>query len=372
MLEMFDHFLSLDPPLRLVERFPNAINEIIDEITRDLKPEADALILDAVTGCVHRFSNEVADVENWSTTIDRLGDGIKVTVVTNERLSKLQEDLSRILLRYNAAMLRKLRARVRQMVERADLIEICAEKRCDVIDRQQVVERATEGVFELIGVRTPEAKAVFASTQHTLRENDRLHAAGSPDAMGRDGFWTVLAVLMAQERQERFQAFAEFEAQTETKLSLLWACYFGKEETVTELISSNKVAGTLDFQHASRVMSILMAASEKGRTGIVRELLAAGAKPELTNDNGLTALLLACGNAHMEAAAVLVTATKAAGAHDVVGCDDTSAIMWAEMRSWDGVARSLCRPALALFRGEAGAVQVLNTSYVGADRDARD
>jgi ankyrin repeat protein len=141
---------------------------------------------------------------------------------------------------------------------------------------------------------------------------------------------------------------------------LLWACYFGKEETVTELIASNKVAGTLDFQHAWRGMSNLMAAGEKGRTGIVRELLAAGAKPERTNYNGLTALLLACRNAHMEAAVVLVAATKAAGAHDVVGCDYISALMWTEMRSWESVARSLRRPALALFRGEADAVQVLN------------
>ncbi len=186
MLEVFDNFLSFDPPLLLVERFPDAIDKIIDEITSDLKPEADALILEAVTRCVQRFSNEVADVENWSTTVDRLGHGIKVTVVTNERLSKLQEDLSRILLRCNAAMLRKLRARARQMVERADLIEIRADQRDDVIKRQQVVERATEGVFEIIGVRTSEAKAAYAATQHTLRKNARLHAAGSMDAMGRD------------------------------------------------------------------------------------------------------------------------------------------------------------------------------------------
>jgi ankyrin repeat protein len=97
-----------------------------------------------------------------------------------------------------------------------------------------------------------------------------------------------------------------------------------------------------------------------------------GAKPELTNDDGQTALLLACGNTHMEAVAVLVAATKAAGAHDVVGCDGYSALMWAEMHNWVCVARSLRQPALALFRGEAGAVQVLNPSYVGADRDARD
>ncbi len=245
MLKMFDHFLSLDPPLRLIERFPNAINEITDEITRDLKPEADKLILDAVTSCVKRFSKEVADVENWSTTMDRLGDGIKVTVVTNERLNKLQEDLSRILLRYNAAMLRKLRARVRQMVERADLIEICAKQRYDVMDRQQVVERATEGVFELIGVRTQEAKAAFASSKHTLGENERLYAAGSPDAMGRDGFSTFLAALMAQEEAAKVpRHHQQYFIQKKTALNMKLNTYSFKSPP-TNIYSFNPPPHTL-------------------------------------------------------------------------------------------------------------------------------
>ena len=70
--------------------------------------------------------------------------------------------------------------------------------------------------------------------------------------------------------------------------------------------------------------------------------------------------------AHEKAATQLVAPTHAAGALDVVGGDGFSALLWAEERGWDGVAQSLreCgaaaarRPALALFRGEAGAVQV--------------
>ena len=68
---------------------------------------------------------------------------------------------------------------------------------------------------------------------------------------------------------------------------------------------------------------------------------------------------------HEPAAAQLVAPTHAAGALDVVGGDGFSALLWAEERGWDGVAQSMrecgaaaARRALALFRGEAGAVQV--------------
>ena len=66
------------------------------------------------------------------------------------------------------------------------------------------------------------------------------------------------------------------------------------------------------------------------------------------------------------AATQLVAPTHASGALDVVCGDGFSALLWAEERGWDGVAQTLreCgaaaarRPSLALFRGEAGAVQV--------------
>ena len=76
-----------------------------------------------------------------------------------------------------------------------------------------------------------------------------------------------------------------------------------------------------------------------------------------------TALLHACALGHETVAAMIVAPTNAL---DAVGCDGFSALLWAEERRLDGVARSLResgatavrRPALALFRGEAGAVQV--------------
>ena len=148
-----------NPPLLLVERFSSVIDDIIDVIKCDLKPKADALILQDVTGCVQRFSDEVARVENWCTTLNKKGDGMSVEVVTGERMQKFAEDLVRHFLRYNAALLREVRARVRQVVEQASLIESCAEQRRAIISRQQAVERAREGVFELIGVRTQEEQA---------------------------------------------------------------------------------------------------------------------------------------------------------------------------------------------------------------------
>jgi hypothetical protein len=53
------HKMLKNPPLfrereiggvRLAERFPSVIDSIIDEIRRDLKPKADALIREAVSG----------------------------------------------------------------------------------------------------------------------------------------------------------------------------------------------------------------------------------------------------------------------------------------------------------------------------------
>ncbi len=94
--------------------------------------------------------------------------------------------------------------------------------------------------------------------------------------------------------------------------------------------------------------------------------IAHGADLAARDGCGRTALVVACAHGHEPAAAQLVSPTHAAGALDVVGGDGFSALLWAEERGWDGVAQNLreCgaavvrRPALALFRGEAGAVQV--------------
>jgi hypothetical protein len=140
----------------LAERFPSVIDSIIDEMRGDLKPKADALIREAVSGIVQRFSDEVARVEGWRKTL--VADGVVLEVVTAERMSELCEELVLSFLRYNSAMLREVRARVRQVVQRASLIESCAEQRREIIARQRALEQAEDGVFELIGVHTPAQK----------------------------------------------------------------------------------------------------------------------------------------------------------------------------------------------------------------------
>ena len=96
------------------------------------------------------------------------------------------------------------------------------------------------------------------------------------------------------------------------------------------------------------------------------EHIAQCADLEARDGCGRTALVVACAHGQKAAASLLIAPTHAAGALDVVGSDGFSALLWAEERGWDGVVQSLreCgsaavrRPALALFRGEAGAVQV--------------
>jgi len=110
----------------------------------------------------------------------------------------------------------------------------------------------------------------------------------------------------------------------------------------------------------------LRAAAQVGDAELVAEHIAQGADLAARNGCGRTALVVACAHGHEKAAAHLVVPTHATGAINVVGGDGFSALLWAEERGLDGVAQSLreCgaaavrRPALTLFRGEWGAVQV--------------
>ena len=126
----------------------------------DLKPTADARIRDAVTACVQRFSDEVARVEGWRKTL--VADAVLVEVVTGQRLSELCEELVLCFLRHNTALLREVRSRVRCVVERASLIESCAEQRREILSRQRAL-KSEDGVFELIGVRTQDQKRMDTS-----------------------------------------------------------------------------------------------------------------------------------------------------------------------------------------------------------------
>jgi hypothetical protein len=148
-----------NPPLLLIERFSSVIDDLIDEVKCNLKSEAEALIRDAVSGCVKRLSDETACVENWCKEFVKGGSGSSgffVGILSKQRLKELIRELVWNFLRYNAAMLREVRARVRQVVERASLIESCADQRREIISRQHAVDRAIKGMFQLIGAFTLE------------------------------------------------------------------------------------------------------------------------------------------------------------------------------------------------------------------------
>jgi hypothetical protein len=110
----------------------------------------------------------------------------------------------------------------------------------------------------------------------------------------------------------------------------------------------------------------LLLAAVVGMAELVAEHIAQGADFAARDGWGRTALVLALAHGHEAAAALLVEPTRAAGALDVLGCDGFSALLWAEECLVDGGAQRVLecgaaavrRPALALFRGEAGAVQV--------------
>jgi hypothetical protein len=160
--------------------------------------------------------------------------------------------------------------------------------------------------------------------------------------------------------------------------SLLLAAQAGKADFVAEHIAQgadlavrDKYGKTpFDYAKNDEVKTVfarhsLQAAAQFGKEELVAEHIASGADLAARDGCGRTALLLACANAHEPAAARLVAATKAVGSLDAVLIYGFSALKWAEERGLDGVPRlrecgaaAVRRPALALFRGKAGAVQV--------------
>ena len=88
--------------------------------------------------------------------------------------------------------------------------------------------------------------------------------------------------------------------------SLLAAILWDKEELVAQHIAKGADLAARD----PLGRTALMAASEHGFPGIVAALLAAGAKPELTDTRGRTALALACvklGNMEIPGSCLLYT-----------------------------------------------------------------
>ena len=94
--------------------------------------------------------------------------------------------------------------------------------------------------------------------------------------------------------------------------------------------------------------------------------VATGVASDEASEGGGDAELRQQHQEELEAAALLAEPSQAAGVLDAVGDDGFSALLWAEERGLRSVAQKLreCgaaavrRPALSLFRGECGAVQI--------------
>jgi len=94
------------------------------------------------------------------------------------------------------------------------------------------------------------------------------------------------------------------------------------------LVAPTKVAGALNVPNTER-RTVLMYAAKHGLDSVVELLVAHGAKPELKDKDGSTALLLACGKGHTIAAQLLLVPTDAAGALDVRNETGCTALMLA-------------------------------------------
>ena len=98
--------------------------------------------------------------------------------------------------------------------------------------------------------------------------------------------------------------------------SLIVAVASGQEHAADALLAPTRDAGLLDAQCSSQYggRSALMWACRRGLTGLVQKLLELDSNVELTDEEGITALLLAVAHGHEEAAKLLVSPTRTAGA----------------------------------------------------------
>jgi ankyrin repeat protein len=163
------------------------------------------------------------------------------------------------------------------------------------------------------------------------------------------------------------------------KHSLFYAVSEGMPELFATLIEEsadvhardNGGKTPLDYAKTEEVKAVfakhsLLAAIRFDRDEQVAEHIAAGADLKARDSLGWTVLLFACAHGHEAAAALLAEPSQAAGVLDAVGDDGFSALLWAEERGLDRVSSKLREcgalavrsPALALFCGENGAVQI--------------
>ena len=159
------------------------------------------------------------------------------------------------------------------------------------------------------------------------------------------------------------------------RTALMLACEAEREAAAAELMEATKRAGALDLlggsfyeddpdKHLCRV-SALHLASEKGLAGTVAKLLALNADAALTDQDGRTALMLACENTHeaggLAAAAELMEATKRAGALDLqteadytAGCKQSALHLASEQGLAGTVAKLLALGADAALTDSGG------------------
>lgn len=100
-----------------------------------------------------------------------------------------------------------------------------------------------------------------------------------------------------------------------------------REKVVLMLVSPTQAASALDVPSIEG-RTVLMYGAMYGLCSVVEQLLAAGARSELTDTHGLTALLLACGKGQEGMISLLIAPDAGASALDVQ--DTTSTLCTAD------------------------------------------
>jgi len=92
-------------------------------------------------------------------------------------------------------------------------------------------------------------------------------------------------------------------------------------------VALTKAANALDMPNSGG-RTVLMYATTYRLSSALQQLLAAGAKPELKDTDGSTALLLACSKGNTIAAELLVVPTTAVSALDMCNETGCTALTW--------------------------------------------
>ena len=137
------------PPLLLVKRFGGE-QGVVSKLTDTFKQqEVKTQIREAVSGFAKHFNSEVASAE-WPKTITGTTDGCVVDVVKTDRVTALTNQIAQSFLRYNTELLEDVFQRVDALVGQATLIENCANDRLEIMKRITQLERAQDGILELL------------------------------------------------------------------------------------------------------------------------------------------------------------------------------------------------------------------------------